>query len=133
MQFVDGQKMQTAIANKKKKHEMEMPWSYVGQADGELYCISKRKNCYVAFVELSWDPLVDKGLFIDNFEVCKSYRKSGAGRKAFEEILELGKEMRVDSIGLMANDKESKAFWEKMGFKCDYDNSDGIAMTYYLK
>ena len=132
MQIVDGNKMRTAITNKKRKHEIEMQWKYIGETDGQFYGISKKGNKYVAFVEFSVDTLEKNGLFIDNFEVCKSCRKSGVGKKAFEDIVELGKQHGAESIRLMAKDDVSKLFWVKMGFECEYDNYDGISMKYMM-
>ncbi len=106
------------VISLKKKYKLKLWWAgsrcFKVKMDSEVVGLLE--------AELSEDENI---LDIDNFEVFKKRNKIGS------EIVEALKNASFDMC-LYANDKNSKRFWERHGFKAQED-SEGVLKHYYLK
>lgn len=102
----------------KKKYKLKLWWA------GHRCFKVKMDNEVVGLLEaeLSEDENI---LDIDNFEVFQKRNKIGS------EIVEALKNTSFDMC-LYANDKNSKRFWERHGFKAQ-DDAEGVPKHYYFK
>lgn len=80
----------------------------------------------VAFIRLSVDPIDNKSVWIDEFEVLMPFRKQGIGKKSILDLLE---DTEVN-IKLLAKNASVQKFWEKCGFVDDGITIWEIPMLY---
>lgn len=104
------------VLSLKRRYKLRLWWA------GDRCFKVKKDNEIVALLEaeLSEDESI---LDIDNFEVFKKSKKVGS------EIVTALKNTGFDMC-LYANDKNSKRFWEKHGFKAQ-DDGTGVPKHYY--
>lgn len=115
------------IKELKKNSILELPWDWL--EDEEYIWKYEMNNSPVAFIRLSIDPCDKISICIDEFEVIKTYRKQGLGKKLICEFLET-----VDSdVKLMAKNKNVQMFWEKCGFEDDGITCAEIPMIYKVR
>lgn len=80
----------------------------------------------VAFIRISVDPLDNKSIYIDEFEVVKPFRKQGLGKRSISDLI---LDSEVD-IKLMVKNASVQKFWEKCGFVDDGITIWEIPLTY---
>ena len=115
------------IKELKKNSILELPWDYL--EDEEYIWKYEMNNSPIAFIRLSLDPCDKISIYIDEFEIIKSYRRQGLGKKLICEFLEI-----VDSdVKLYAKNKNVQMFWEKCGFKDDGITWAEIPMIYKVR
>ena len=58
-------------------------------------------------------------LLIDSFQVKEEFRKKGYGTKLLNKVIDLARELKVDSVELVVNkdNKIAKRLYKKVGFE----------------
>ena len=72
---------------------------------------------------------------LGNLFVLDEFRGKGIGSELSEYVLNKIKRMECDFVnsGVRANNKEAQKFWEKRGFKIDFDSMANCSMRKELK
>ena len=110
----------------KRNGLLELPW--MCDEPDWLY-IFKINDCVCAALNMTADPYEKEIIWIDEFEVVRSYRKQKIGNTIIKELL---KSVDVE-IKLLAKNKMVSEFWYKCGFQYDWDSWDEIQMSFHKK
>lgn len=98
--------------------------------DGECIVLKKGKQNIGLVIWIDKDK---KQVEIDIFVIHPDYRRKGLGRFFYNEILNYFKSKGVKTVKLYCEPKNSKLFWEKMGFiklpNCGRTENE---LTYYM-
>lgn len=112
------------IEQMKKDEILEMPWIYLDEED--FIYLYEEKNCVCAVIKLSVDPLDNNVIWIDEFEIVRSFRNQGIGKSIIcSFIKECDKVIR-----LLAKNRSVADFWYKCGFQYDNPSWTEIPMVY---
>ncbi|QLY78078.1 GNAT family N-acetyltransferase [Clostridium intestinale] len=104
---------------------LELPWDCLEEYEF-LYLFEK--NSYVcAVIRLSMDPHDNDVIWIDEFEILRTYRNQGIGKLIICSFLEKSDNV----IKLMAKNRSVSEFWRKCGFQYDNPSWAEIPMIYF--
>lgn len=105
---------------------LELPWMC---DESDWLYIFKINDCVCAALNMTLDPCEKEIIWIDEFEVIRSYRKQKIGNTIIKDLL---KSVDVE-IKLLAKNKVVAEFWHKCGFKYDWDLWNEIQMSFIKK